>query len=96
MSAGSIIGGGTVAMADESRGASCIAEQRIIEAISHGEPKTPWLKFGDRVRIEILNELGASVFGAIDQEVARISGANLTKCLQRNTSGSRAGRSDAG
>jgi fumarylacetoacetate (FAA) hydrolase len=60
-----------VASRDPARGVSCLAEQRVIEALEHGEAKTPFLKFGDRVRIEMLDESGASIFGAIDQKVAR-------------------------
>jgi len=67
--AGSIIGSGTVANDDRSAGSSCIAERRAIETIEHGAPKTPFLKFGDRVRIEMLDALGGSIFGAIDQTV---------------------------
>jgi fumarylacetoacetate (FAA) hydrolase len=52
-------------------GYTCLAELRIVETILHGEPKTPFLKFGDRVRIEMLDAAGRSIFGAIDQEVVR-------------------------
>lgn len=74
LGAGSILGSGTVASADESRGVSCIAERRIIEAYEHGEPKTPLLKFGDRVKLEMLDQNGQSVFGAIDQVVCPHAG----------------------
>jgi fumarylacetoacetate (FAA) hydrolase len=67
--AGSIIGSGTVANDDRSVGSSCIAERRAIETIEHGATKTPFLKFGDRVRIEMLDGEGHSIFGAIDQTV---------------------------
>jgi fumarylacetoacetate (FAA) hydrolase len=46
----------------------------VIEALEHGEAKTPFLKFGDRVRIEMLDADGASIFGAIEQTVARAGG----------------------
>lgn len=69
--AGTIIGSGTVANDDRSVGSSCIAERRAIETIDQGEPKTPFLKFGDRVRIEMLDAQGRSIFGAIDQIVER-------------------------
>jgi fumarylacetoacetate (FAA) hydrolase len=72
--AGSIIGSGTVANKDRSRGSACIAEVRSLETIEHGAPKTPFLKFGDRVKIEMLDPDGRSIFGAIDQEVARHNG----------------------
>ena len=52
-------------------GSSCIAERRALETIEHGAPKTPFLKFGDRVRIEMLDAAGHSIFGAIDQILTR-------------------------
>jgi fumarylacetoacetate (FAA) hydrolase len=52
-------------------GYSCLAELRTVETILEGKPRTPFLKFGDRVRIEMLDEAGRSIFGAIDQEVVR-------------------------
>ncbi len=77
--AGSIIGSGAVSnklkggpgkpIADGGVGYSCIAEMRTIETIEAGAPKTPFLQFGDRVRMEMLDEDGESIFGAIDQEV---------------------------
>ncbi|MFL5239815.1 MAG: fumarylacetoacetate hydrolase family protein [Rhizomicrobium sp.] len=69
--AGSIIGSGTVSNKDRARGSACIAERRSLETIEQGAPKTPFLKFGDRVRIEMLDLEGRSIFGAIDQEVQR-------------------------
>jgi fumarylacetoacetate (FAA) hydrolase len=72
--AGSIIGSGTVANDDRSVGSSCIAERRAIETIDQGEPKTPFLKFGDGVRIEMLDAQGRSIFGAIDQTVEQYTG----------------------
>ena len=50
---------------------ACIAERRTLEQIENGAPATPFLKFGDRVRIEMLDSDGRSIFGAIDQEVVR-------------------------
>ncbi|MBV8800149.1 MAG: fumarylacetoacetate hydrolase family protein [Alphaproteobacteria bacterium] len=72
--AGSIIGSGTVSNKDGARGSACIAERRSLETIAHGAPKTPFLKFGDRVKIEMLDLEGRSIFGAIDQQVARYGG----------------------
>jgi fumarylacetoacetate (FAA) hydrolase len=69
--AGTIIGSGTVANDDRSVGSSCIAERRAIETIERGAPVTPFLHFGDRVRIEMLGADGSSIFGAIDQMVER-------------------------
>lgn len=69
LSAGAIIGSGTIANEDTSKGASCLAEQRTVEKLRDGEPSTPFLKFGDRVRIEITDNDGKSIFGAIEQTV---------------------------
>jgi len=69
--AGSIVGSGTVSNKDWSRGYSCIAEKRAIETIEGGAPKTPFMRFGDTIRIEMKDAAGASIFGAIEQKVAR-------------------------
>lgn len=69
LAAGTIIGSGTVSNADRSVGSACIAEKRMLETIAHGAPKTPFLKSGDHVRIEMHDAQGASIFGAIDQHV---------------------------
>jgi len=71
LGAGSIIGSGTVSNKDHTRGSCCIAERRVLEQLEHGSPRTPFMKFGDSVRIEMLDEKGCSVFGAIDQHAAR-------------------------
>lgn len=71
LGAGTIIGAGTVANKDETVGSSCIAEMRANEEIEHGEASTPFLKFGDRVRIEMLDDAGHTIFGVIDQRVVR-------------------------
>jgi fumarylacetoacetate (FAA) hydrolase len=68
--AGTIIGSGTVSNVDRSAGSACIAERRAIELIDEGAPKTEFMKFGDRVRIEMLDAHGRSIFGAIDQQIA--------------------------
>ncbi len=75
LGAGAIVGSGTVSNRDRSRGWSCIAEVRMIETIEEGAPVTPFLRFGDRVRLEMLDRHGASIFGAIDQEVVRFGGS---------------------
>ena len=82
--AGSIIGSGTVSnkqgnlhgssIANGGVGYCCLAEVRMYETIEHGAPKTPFLRFGDSVRIEMLDVTGASIFGAIDHEVAHYHG----------------------
>jgi fumarylacetoacetate (FAA) hydrolase len=69
--AGSIVGSGTVSNKSGDVGSCCIAERRTLEIIEAGKPVTPFMKFGDRVRIEMFGDDGASVFGAIDQVVAR-------------------------
>ena len=67
--AGSIIGSGTVSNKDWARGYSCIAEKRCIETIEDGAPKTPFMQYGDTIRIEMKDRNGESVFGAIEQKV---------------------------
>jgi len=79
---GAIVGSGTVSNRDADGGPgkpvpdggvgySCLAEIRTVETILHGAPKTPYLNFGDRVRIEMNDAKGVSIFGAIDHEVMR-------------------------
>lgn len=70
--AGTIIGSGTVSNDDYREvGSSCIAERRGIETIDHGAPRTGFMKFGDRVRMEATMPGGAPLFGAIDQRVVQ-------------------------
>jgi fumarylacetoacetate (FAA) hydrolase len=82
LSAGTILGAGTVSNRDADGGPgkpvsegglgySCLAEQRTVETILHGKPATSFLTFGDRVRIEMKDKDGRSIFGAIEQEVVR-------------------------
>ena len=71
LSAGTIVGSGTVANQDTSLGASCFAELRTVETLRDGKPSTPFMQFGDRVRIEMLTVDGSSPFGAIEQTVCR-------------------------
>jgi fumarylacetoacetate (FAA) hydrolase len=82
LSAGTVVGSGTVSnrdadgsagrpVSDGGLGYSCIAEIRMIETIANGKPSTPFMRFGDTIRIEMLDAAGASVFGAIDQKVVR-------------------------
>ncbi|WP_428670046.1 fumarylacetoacetate hydrolase family protein, partial [Roseibium sp.] len=83
--AGTIVGSGTVSnkldgepgkpIAEGGVGYSCIAEIRMIETINSGEARTPFLKFGDTVRIEMLDGEGHSIFGAIEQTVEKYEGA---------------------
>jgi fumarylacetoacetate (FAA) hydrolase len=69
--AGSIVGSGTVSNKDTSKGYSSIAEQRGLETTEFGQPVTQFMRFGDTIRIEMLDEKGKSIFGAIEQKVAR-------------------------
>ena len=81
LSAGTIVGSGTVSnkldggpgkpVAAGGAGYSCIAEQRTVETIESGAPKTPFLRFGDTVRIEMKDKAGRSLFGAIEQKVEK-------------------------
>ncbi|MGO4704408.1 fumarylacetoacetate hydrolase family protein [Microvirga sp. 2MCAF38] len=81
LGAGTLIGSGTVSnrggdggpgkpVIEGGLGYSCIAEQRTVETITQGQPKTPFLRFGDTIRIEMKDKTGHSIFGAIEQEVA--------------------------
>jgi len=84
LGAGTVIGSGTVSnkldggpgktIADGGVGYSCLAELRTIETIEHGKPQTSFMQFGDRIRIEMLDAQGHSIFGAIDQFVERYEG----------------------
>ena len=64
------VGSGTVSNKDTARGYSCIAEKRALEMIADGKPTTPFMRYGDSVRIDMLDAQGASIFGAIEQTVA--------------------------
>lgn len=70
--AGTIIGSGTISNSNyRTVGSACIAERRGIEFEDHGKPSTPFMSFGDRVRIEMRDARGGPLFGAIDQRVMR-------------------------
>ncbi|BDM65181.1 2-keto-4-pentenoate hydratase [Shewanella sp. NFH-SH190041] len=71
--AGAIIGSGTISNYDRSAGSSCLAEKRMLEVVAGGTAATPFMGFGDRVRIEMRDKQGESIFGAIDQQVVRYS-----------------------
>lgn len=75
MCAGSILGSGTISNRDRSVGSSCLAEVRTLETLEKGKPITPFMRFGDTVKIEMLDEKGASIFGAIEQTVVKYEGA---------------------
>ncbi|VVN33192.1 hypothetical protein PS662_04997 [Pseudomonas fluorescens] len=72
--AGTLIGSGTVSNAERSAGSACIAERRAIEMIEHGAAQTAFMRFGDRVRMDVLGHDGQSLFGAIDQRVVQAQG----------------------
>jgi fumarylacetoacetate (FAA) hydrolase len=69
LGAGAIVGSGTISNYDRSLGSCCLAEVRMLETLAQGKPSTPFMSFGDRVRIEMFDEAGASLFGAIEQRV---------------------------
>ncbi len=71
LEAGTVVGSGTVANRDAAAGCSCIAERRVRETIEGGKPVTPFMSFGDHIRIEMFDRAGKSIFGAIDQKVVR-------------------------
>jgi fumarylacetoacetate (FAA) hydrolase len=73
LEAGTIVGSGTISNVDRSAGSACLAEKRMLEILETGKPVTPFLRFGDRVRIEMLDASGQSIFGAIEQEVVRFT-----------------------
>ena len=85
LSAGTIIGSGTVSnkdtdggpgrpVSDGGLGYACVAEIRMVETIRDGKPTTPFLSFGDTVRIEMKDAKGKSIFGAIEQEIVANKG----------------------
>ncbi len=71
LSAGTLVGSGTVSNADRSVGSACIAERRAIETLASGAPRTDFMRFGDRVRMEARGPGGEVLFGAIDQRVVQ-------------------------
>ncbi|MBL8805588.1 MAG: fumarylacetoacetate hydrolase family protein [Rhodospirillales bacterium] len=74
LTAGTIVGSGTVSNKDPAAGSCCLAEVRMIETIAEGKPRTPFMRFGDRIRIEMFDAAGRSVFGAIDQKIVKYAG----------------------
>jgi fumarylacetoacetate (FAA) hydrolase len=71
LAAGTIVGSGTIANEDTGKGASCLAEIRMLEIIADGKPSTSFMKFGDTIRVEMFNPEGESIFGAIEQTIVR-------------------------
>ncbi|MFC3907823.1 fumarylacetoacetate hydrolase family protein [Legionella dresdenensis] len=74
LSAGSIIGSGTVSNLDRSKGSSCIAEKRMLEILADGKPSTPFMQYGDTIRIEMLDDNQQNLFGTIEQTVIPYEG----------------------
>ena len=73
---GAIIGSGTVSNENyRAVGSSCIAERRAIELLDTGEPRTAYMRFGDRVRMAAIDAQGRWPFGVIDQRVVTLAGA---------------------
>tara|TARA_R110002126_G_scaffold13118_4_gene56957 strand:+ start:103908 stop:104918 length:1011 start_codon:yes stop_codon:yes gene_type:complete len=75
LGAGAIIGSGTISNSDRQVGYSCLAEIRMIEKIESGEFKTPFMKFGDNVKIEAKDANGQSIFGTIEQKIVPYNAA---------------------
>jgi fumarylacetoacetate (FAA) hydrolase len=71
LAAGTLIGTGTISNHDATAGYACLMEARLVEQVEQGEAKTPFLSFGDTVKIEMLDDEGRSIFGAIEQKVER-------------------------
>lgn len=71
LSAGTIIGAGAVSNLDPTTGYACLAEKRADEELRDGRATSPWLKFGDRVRIDMVDRSGSSIFGAIDNYILK-------------------------
>lgn len=69
LTAGTIVGSGTIANEDTAVGASCLAEKRMLEIIADGKPTTPFMSFGDSIRIEMLDSGGRNIFGTIEQVI---------------------------
>jgi fumarylacetoacetate (FAA) hydrolase len=71
LSAGTIIGSGTVSDPDRQAGSATLVELRAVEKMTYGEPRTPFLRFGDRIEIDVLDQHGRSMFSKIDHQVLR-------------------------
>jgi fumarylacetoacetate (FAA) hydrolase len=74
LTAGTIVGSGTIANEDTGKGASCLAEQRTVETLRDGKPATPFLKFGDALRIDVHDAAGVTIFGSIEQRIQHYAG----------------------
>ena len=72
--AGTVVGSGTVSNLDRSNGSCCLAEVRMLETIANGSATTEFMRFGDRIQIDMLDDSGQSIFGEIDQKVTKYVG----------------------
>ena len=72
--AGTVVGSGTVSNLDRSNGSCCLAEVRMLETIANGSATTEFMRFGDRIQIDMLDDNGQSIFGEIDQKVTKYVG----------------------
>lgn len=86
LTAGTIIGSGTVSNLDRSKGSSCIVEQRMLEILAEGQASTPFMQVNDSIRIEMLNEQQQSIFGAIEQTVVSYSHSSQGKVNEQRFS----------
>lgn len=73
LSAGTIVGSGTVSNEEASRGSSCLVEKRMLEKLNEGVMKTPFMKIGDTIKMEMRDVQGQNIFGTIHQKVAKAS-----------------------
>jgi fumarylacetoacetate (FAA) hydrolase len=71
LAAGTIVGSGTIANQDTGKGASCLAEKRMLEIIATGKPTTPFMSFGDHIKVDMLDDDGRSIFGSIEQTIVQ-------------------------
>jgi fumarylacetoacetate (FAA) hydrolase len=71
LGAGTVIGSGTVSNKGSAEGSCCIAEVRCLETIKDGKPTTEFMKFGDRIEIDMMDKEGNTIFGRIDQKIVK-------------------------
>ena len=71
LTAGTIVGSGTISNEDPARGSSCLVERRTLETLADGAPKTPYMTFGDSVEIAMFDTAGRNLFGTISQTVVK-------------------------
>jgi fumarylacetoacetate (FAA) hydrolase len=84
LGAGTIVGSGTVSNREQAAGFACLAEKRAVETVESGKPRTPFLRHGDRVRIEMHDRGDRTVFGAIDQKIVAFAKAGAGPASPRS------------